>query len=118
MADVTANLEALLASGRDDKALRLALAARYRSAGQLEKAAEHAEAALALDADYSAAWKLLGGILAEAGRAGDAADVYRRGISVAARRGDQQAAKEMRVFLRRLERGAERSGPQGPQAGE
>jgi len=28
---------------------------------------------------------------------------YRRGIAVAERRGDRQAAKEMHVFLRRLE---------------
>jgi hypothetical protein len=34
----------------------------------------------------------------------EAADAYRRGIEVAERRGDQQAAKEMRVFLKRITR--------------
>lgn len=100
----TANLEALIASGKDNAALRLALASRYHSAGDLAKATEHAEVAVSLDPDYSAAWKLLGKVLAESGRGEQAAESYRRGISVAARRGDQQAAKEMRVFLKRLER--------------
>jgi Tfp pilus assembly protein PilF len=102
--DPTANLEALIAAGKDGAALRFALASRYHSAGALDKAMEHAEAAVRLDADYSAAWKLLGKILAESGCTAQAAETYRHGISVAERRGDQQAAKEMRVFLKRLER--------------
>jgi Tfp pilus assembly protein PilF len=100
--DMTANLEAMIAAGRDSAALRLALASRYHSEGRLDKAEEHAEAAVRLDAEYSAAWKLLGRILVESGRAERAAETYRRGIEVAEKRGDQQAAKEMRVFLKRL----------------
>ena len=34
----------------------------------------------------------------------DALDAYRRGIEVAERRGDKQAAKEMTVFAQRLEK--------------
>ncbi len=105
MPDMTANLEALIAAGRDDKALRLALGSRYEAAGNLEKAAEHAEAAVRFDADYSAAWKLLGRVRAAQGDAEAAAAAYRNGIESAERRGDKQAAKEMRVFLRRVERG-------------
>ncbi len=105
MADMTANLEALIEAGRDDKALRLALGTRYEAAGDLEKAAEHAEAAVGMDADYSAAWRLLGRVRGAAGKTEAAAEAYRKGIDAAERRGDQQAAKEMRVFLRRLERG-------------
>lgn len=104
--DMTANLEALIAAGKDSAALRLALASRYHSEGRIDKAEEHAEAAVRLDPEYSAAWKLLGKILAESGRKERAAETYRRGIEVAEKRGDQQAAKEMRVFLRRLEREA------------
>jgi Tfp pilus assembly protein PilF len=105
--DVTANLEALIAAGKDDKALRFALASRYYAAGELDKALVHAEAALRLDADYSAAWKLRGKVLADGGHAEEAAEAYRQGIAVAEKRGDRQAAKEMRVFLKRLERRAE-----------
>jgi Tfp pilus assembly protein PilF len=102
--DLTANLEALLARGADSATLRFALATRYLAAGDAVAATRHAEAAVALDAEYSAAWKLLGRTLTAAGRGADAAAAYRRGIEVASRRGDAQAAKEMQVFLRRLEK--------------
>ena len=36
--------------------------------------------------------------------AADAMDAYRRGIAAAEAKGDKQAAKEMTVFLRRLEK--------------
>ena len=99
----TDSLEALLARGPDSALLRHTLAAGYFERGELERALAHAEAAVALDADYSAAWKLLGRVQAALGQAREAAATYRRGIAVAERRGDLQAAKEMQVFLRRLE---------------
>jgi len=98
------NLEALIVSGRDAAPVRFALASRYAADGRLDRALEHAQVAVTLDPDYSAAWKLLGRVLADSGRAEEAAEAYRRGIDVAERRGDQQAAKEMRVFLKRLDR--------------
>ena len=60
--------------------------------------------ALARDPGYSAAWKLLGKALTEAGRAEEALAAYREGIAVAERKGDKQAAKEMTVFSRRVEK--------------
>ncbi len=104
------NLEALIASGRDAAPVRFALASRYAADGRLDRAVEHAQVAVTLDPDYSAAWKLLGRVLADSGRAEEAAAAYRRGIDVAERRGDQQAAKEMRVFLKRLDRASGSSG--------
>jgi len=47
---------------------------------------------------------VLGQARAAAGDAAGAAESFRRGIEVADARGDRQAAKEMRVFLRRLEK--------------
>jgi predicted protein tyrosine phosphatase len=44
--------------------------------------------------------------LAAAGRSTDAIAAYERGTAVAEKRGDQQAAKEMRVFSSRLKRAA------------
>ncbi|WP_428100374.1 tetratricopeptide repeat protein [Candidatus Rariloculus sp.] len=102
MADLTANLEAMLAGGADNAALRVALATRYLAAGKAERAIEHANSAVDHDADYSAAWRVLGKALTAAGRDDEARRAYERGIGVAERRGDQQAAKEMRVFLKRL----------------
>jgi Tfp pilus assembly protein PilF len=108
--DRTDSLEALLAQGQDGAMLRFSLATEYFDRGDLERARLHATAALALDADYSAAWKLLGKVQAAHGETDAAAATYRRGIGVAERRGDLQAAKEMRVFLRRLERAGEDRG--------
>lgn len=104
MVDLTENLEALLAGGTDNAALRVALATRYLAAGTAEHAVEHARAAIDRDADYSAAWRVLGKALTAAGRDDEARQAYEQGIRVAERRGDQQAAKEMRVFLKRLAR--------------
>jgi Tfp pilus assembly protein PilF len=102
--DLIANLEALLAKGSDSATLRLALASRHLDAGNAAAAVEHAQAAVRLDPEYSAAWRALGQALTAAGRAAEAERSYERGIEIAERRGDQQAAKEMRVFARRLTR--------------
>lgn len=99
-----ANLEALLARGDDSPNLRFALATKHFEAGDLERALAHAKVAVRADPDYSAAWRLLGRIQSEAGQPALAMEAYRRGIEVAERRGDRQVAKEMQVFLKRLER--------------
>ena len=98
----TDNLERLLASGQDNAMLRFGLGKAYLDEGEPAKAAEHLRRAVDQDADYSAAWKLLGRALAKAEREVEARAVYEEGIRVAEARGDIQAAKEMRVFLKRL----------------
>jgi predicted Zn-dependent protease len=104
--DPVERFEAMLAAGRDSALLRFSLGLNYLKAGRADRAAEHLRSAVSQDADYSAAWKLLGKALAEAGDPGEAAAAYRSGIAAAERRGDKQAAKEMAVFLRRLEKAA------------
>jgi predicted Zn-dependent protease len=104
--DAVERFEALLAAGRDNALLRFGLGNEYLKAGQFARAAEHLRAAVTQDPAYSAAWKLLGRALAEAGRRDEAMAAYRSGIEAAERRGDKQAAKEMAVFLRRLEKAA------------
>ena len=96
--------EALLASGKDSALLRFSLGMQYLKAGDTPRAVEHLRSAVALDPRYSAAWKLLGRALAESGARDAAAAAYRSGIAAADERGDKQAAREMGVFLRRLER--------------
>jgi len=95
-------LERLLSSGTDNALLRFSLGQTYLNAGSPEKAAKHLRRATEHDPDYSAAWKLLGRALADAGRPGEAVAAFERGIAIAEARGDYQAAKEMHVFLRRL----------------
>lgn len=98
------SLEAMLARGQDSALLRYGLGVECLKAGQSDKAIEHLRKAVALDAKYSAAWKLLGKALADAGRADEAIQAYESGIRVAEEKGDKQAVKEMQVFLKRLQK--------------
>ena len=99
-----ANLEALIASGRDGPAARFGLGKAYLERSDVAASRRHLERAVELDPAYSAAWKLLGKARTAAGDPGGAADAYRHGIAAATGKGDRQAVKEMEVFLRRIER--------------
>ena len=101
-------IEALLAQlggPRDGALLRYSLGVALLDAGEPVGAVSQLRAALDFDAGYSAAWKQLGQACLRAGDAPAAADAWRHGIAAAEARGDVQAAKEMRVFLKRLEAG-------------
>lgn len=95
--------ERMLAAGKDGALLRFGLGMEYLKAGDAPRAAVHLRQAVALQPDYSAAWKLLGRAL-EGTDPPEAARAYEFGIAAAERSGDKQAAREMAVFLRRLER--------------
>ena len=97
------NLEAMLATGRDDALLRFSLGNAYLKE-RPERAVEHLARAVELDPEYSAAWKIYAKALAAAKREDEAREAFARGIAAANRNGDIQAAKEMGVFLRRLEK--------------
>ena len=101
---VVDNLEALLAKGTDNALLRFGLANEYLKLGQFEQAIGHLRKALAHDPKYSATWKRLGKALADTGRTDEAIAAYESGVRVAEEKGDVQAAKEMRVFLKRLQK--------------
>jgi predicted Zn-dependent protease len=96
--------EAMLAQGRDNALLRYSLGNEYLKQGDPAKAVEHLRRAVEHDPKYSAAWKLLGKALADAGDWNEALAAYRQGLAVAEARGDKQAAREMGVFARRIER--------------
>ncbi len=103
-ASVVQNLEKLLSQGKDSALLRFSLGAEYLKLRQTWVAVYQLRRALEMDPNYSAAWKLLGKALTDAGVLRDALDAYRRGVEIAERRGDKQAAKEMTVFAQRLEK--------------
>lgn len=98
--------EALLAAGKDSALLRFSLGTQYLNAQDPVRAAQHLRSAVAQDPHYSAAWKLLGRALAASGDTEGAKSAYRSGIAAAEERGDKQAAREMGVFLKRLEKPA------------
>lgn len=98
------NFLKMLSGGRDNALLRFSLGSEYLKNGEPGAAVEHLRAAVKHDPGYSAAWKLLGRALDESGTLQDALAAYREGIAVAERKGDKQAAKEMAVFARRLQK--------------
>ena len=97
--------ERILASGQDNALLRFGLGNAYLQAGDSQRAVKHLQAAVKHDPGYSAAWKALGKALTEAGQREDASKAYEAGIRIAEGKGDIQAAREMKVFLKRLCRG-------------
>lgn len=97
------NFEKMLAGGKDSPLLRFSLGNEYMKTDNATKAGEHLRAAVALDAGYSAAWKLLGKVLAQQHDVAGAVDAYQHGLAAAEAKGDKQAAKEMAVFLKRLQ---------------
>lgn len=99
-----ANLLKLVGSPRDGALLRFSLGNEYLKLGERENAVLHLREAVTRDPGYSAAWKLLGRALAEAGRDAEALQAYQSGMAVANAKGDKQAAREMAVFARRIER--------------
>lgn len=99
-----AGLRAMCGGPRDGALLRVGLANALLAQGDDAAAVIELRHAITFDPDYSAAWKLLGKTLADSGDASAAIDAYRAGVAAANRHGDIQAEKEMRVFLRRLEK--------------
>ncbi|WP_326537186.1 tetratricopeptide repeat protein [Pseudorhodoferax sp.] len=99
-----ANLERLLAAGRDGALLRFGLGQALLREGQPLAAAEHLREATRQDPGYSAAWKLLGKVLDQLGSGDEAEAAWHEGLAVAGQRGDMQSVKEITVFLKRLRR--------------
>lgn len=102
--DMLDNLLGMLEGGRDSPMLRFSLGDLFLKRGDAQAAASHLAEAVRQDTGYSAAWKLYGRALAQSGRTDHAQQAFERGIEVAEAHGDKQAAKEMRVFLKRLQR--------------
>ena len=98
------SFEAMLAKGQDGTLLRFGLAQAYMKEQQYEKAVVHFLKTLEHDPAYSAAWKLLGKTYVELNEENKAIDTFNKGIDIAQQKGDIQAAKEMRVFLKRLQK--------------
>jgi len=94
----------LIGTARDGALLRFSLGSEYLKLDDFEHAAASLRAAVQMNPDYSAAWKLLGIALGRSGHPEQALEAYRQGIAVAERKGDRQAAREMQVFARRLEK--------------
>jgi predicted Zn-dependent protease len=96
--------EAMLQRGQDSPLVRYSLGNEYYKLEQYDKSVEHLKKAVEQDPKYSGAWKLLGKALAHARRKEEAKHAFQQGIAVAQGKGDIQAAKEMTVYLNRLQK--------------
>ena len=96
------NFLKMLEAGNDNALLRYSIGNEYCNDKDFTQAIPHLEKAVELNPDYSAAWKLYGKALTEAGETETAINAYQKGIEVADKNGDVQAIKEMNVFLKRL----------------
>lgn len=102
--DRIAALRAQCGGPRDGALLRYSLGSALLDEGDAATACEELQRAVEFDPRYSAAWKALGKACLALHDHDGAAAAWRQGIAVASERGDQQAAKEMTVFLKRLAR--------------
>ena len=98
------NFLKMLEGGNDNALLRYSIGNEYYNGKDYTQAIPHLEKAVELNPDYSAAWKLYGKALTEAGENQTAMNAYQKGIEVAEKNGDIQAVKEMNVFLKRLQK--------------
>lgn len=88
----------------DSHTLRFAIGQEYLRLDRPSEAASAFAKAVELSPGFSAGWKFYGKALAQTGRTDEARQAYRQGIEAAERHGDVQAAREMRVFLKRLDK--------------
>jgi tetratricopeptide (TPR) repeat protein len=97
--DRIASLKSFIERSPADPFPRYGLAMALKERGELAGAAE-AFAELATQfPDYVPTYLMAGGTLAALGRKDEAAGMFRRGIDVAARRGDAHAKRELEAAL-------------------
>lgn len=88
----------------DDVMARMALASSYRKLGMPVKAVSHLQHALKLDDSLSNVYLALGQSLEEANMTADAAEVYRRGVPLADKKGDFMPRNQMASRLAQLDK--------------
>lgn len=101
----------MLEQGQDNALLRFAIGSELLQQERYAEASVHLAKATEHDRGYSAAWKLLGKARAAAGDTAGAMAAFEAGIAAAEGKGDRQAAKEMGVFLKRLQRQGQPKAP-------
>ncbi|MCH8012928.1 MAG: tetratricopeptide repeat protein [Candidatus Marinimicrobia bacterium] len=101
-------IKELLNAFPGDVTLLIELGKCYLQDGKLNRAIDILKEAVTKAPDYSVAYRYLGKAYEADGKPKRASETYRNGISVAERSGDLQTAKEMTVFLRRIEKGKSR----------
>jgi tetratricopeptide (TPR) repeat protein len=103
---MTTRLETLmnmLAQNPADSFLRYGLAMEYRNSGDLEAAVSEFRSIIAANPDYASAYFHGGQTLERLGRLEEAKELYRKGIEVTTRKGEDHARGEMQAALDMLD---------------
>ncbi|QQM29514.1 tetratricopeptide repeat protein [Martelella lutilitoris] len=98
-------LEKQVTEGKDNALCRLTLGRILAGEDRLDEAIAHLTRALELDPDYSAAYSALGKAYQRNGEKARAIETFGKGADVATRKGDLQAARQMQVLHRKLNKG-------------
>ncbi|HUS33351.1 MAG TPA: tetratricopeptide repeat protein [Kofleriaceae bacterium] len=97
--DRIATFRSFISKSPTDPFPRYGLAMEHKGRGELDEAWRVFEELLAQFPDYVATYLMAGGTLVALGKKAEAAEVYRKGIEVAQRRGDQHARGELESAL-------------------
>lgn len=97
--DRIATFKSFIERAPGDPFPRYGLAMEHKSRGDLAAAWEAFSELLQNFSDYVPTYLMAGGTLVALGRRDEAADVYRRGIEVATRKGDPHARGELESAL-------------------
>ena len=92
----------VLKSDPNDPMVYFGLGQEYMREGKLIEAIEAFENAVRLNPYYSAAYRFLGESLERMDQPSKAKAIYEKGIPIADKQGDLEAAKAMKVFLKRV----------------
>lgn len=95
-------LEAVIQENSENAFLQYSLGHEYLETGDFKKAIPRLRKAIELQNTYSAAYRDLGKALSQESNFEEAEAIFIRGIKIANERGDLQTAKEMSVFLKRI----------------
>ena len=97
--DRIASFRSFIAKSPTDPFPRYGLAMELKGNGELAEAWAAFEELLGKFPDYVPTYLMAGGTLVALGRKDEAAEIYRRGIEVATRKGDQHARRELEAAL-------------------
>lgn len=92
-------LQSMLAQDPQSAFARYGLAMEYVNGGRLEDAVREFQELVARNPDYAAAYFHAGQTYEKLGRLEEARTMYRRGIEVTSRAGDQHARSELEAAL-------------------
>jgi hypothetical protein len=97
--DRIATFRSFIAKSPTDPFPRYGLAMELKANGALAEAWAAFDELITNFADYVPTYLMAGGTLVALGRKVEAAEIYRKGIEVAQRRGDQHARRELEAAL-------------------